>query len=70
MSEPKRFDCLSDGMWQNSAGDYVLHSDYARLKAEVEQLQKLVGMQKSIDESIDAWIESKRNAAKEGKPSL
>ncbi len=67
MSEPMRFDCLSDGMWQNSAGDYVLHSDYARLKAEVERLQKLVGMQKSIDESIDAWIESKRNAAKEGK---
>ena len=40
MSEPKRFDCLSDGMWQNSAGDYVLHSDYARLKAEVERLRK------------------------------
>ena len=26
-------------MWQNSAGDYVLHSDYARLKAEVERLR-------------------------------
>jgi hypothetical protein len=39
MSDPQRFDCLSDGMWQNSAGDYVLHSDYARLKAEVERLR-------------------------------
>lgn len=25
-------------MWQNSAGDYVLYSDYTRLKAEVERL--------------------------------
>jgi hypothetical protein len=48
----------------------LLEAENARLKAEVEQLQKLVGMQKSIDESIDAWIESKRNAAKEGKPSV
>ena len=38
MSEPKRFDYLSDGMWENSAGDFVLHSDYANLKAEVERL--------------------------------
>ena len=42
MSDPQRFDCLSDGMWQNSAGDYVLHSDYARLKDEVERLRKAV----------------------------
>lgn len=41
MSEPKRFDHLSDGMWQNSAGDYVLHADYASLQAEVEQLTQL-----------------------------
>lgn len=38
MNEPKRFDYLSDGMWENSAGDFVLHSDYASLKAEVERL--------------------------------
>ena len=40
----------------------------ARLKAEVDRLQKLVGMQESIDKSIDAWIESKYSA-KEGKPT-
>lgn len=68
MNDPRRFDHLSDGMWQNSAGDYVLHADYVHLKAEVERLQKLVGMQENIDKAIDAWIESK-NAAKEGKPS-
>ena len=39
MSDPKRFDPLSDGMWENSAGDYVLYADYARLKAEVERVE-------------------------------
>jgi regulator of replication initiation timing len=43
-------------------------TENTRLKAEVERLQKLVGMQESIDKSIDAWIESK-TAAKEGKQS-
>jgi hypothetical protein len=38
-----------------------------RLNAEVERLKKLVGLQESIDKSIDAWIESKKLAAKEGK---
>lgn len=37
------------------------------LQAQVERLKKLVGMQESIDKSIDAWIESKKLAAKEGK---
>ena len=44
-----------------------LEAENARLKAEVERLTKLLGMCESIDNSIDRWIESKRNAAKEGK---
>jgi len=38
-----------------------------QLQAQVERLTKLLGMCESIDNSIDVWIESKRNAAKEGK---
>jgi len=37
------------------------------LQAQVDRLTKLLGMCESIDNSIDRWIESKRNAAKEGK---
>lgn len=48
MSEPKRFDYLSGGMWENSAGDFVLHSDYASLKAEVERLRKDTSMMLSV----------------------
>jgi len=39
------------------------------LQAQVERLTKLLGMCESIDYSIDVWIESKRNAAKDGKQS-
>ena len=47
---------------------WVDHKDeVTRLNAEVERLKKLVGLQESIDKSIDAWIESKKLAAKEGK---
>ena len=37
------------------------------LQAQVARLTKLLGMCESIDNSIDVWIESKRNAAKEGE---
>ena len=46
---------------------WVGYEDYARLKAEVERLTKVLGMCESIDSAIDVWIESKANAAKEGK---
>ena len=52
-----------EGRWANFV------EENTRLNAEVERLQKLVGMQESIDKSIDAWIESKYSA-KEGKPSV
>lgn len=65
-------------MWQNSAGDYVLHSDYARLQAEVERLRKAgdamadeiigcynaEGYDPADSETLPKW-----NAAKEGKPT-
>ena len=44
-----------------------LCAENARLQAEVERLIKVLGMCESIDNSIDVWIESKRNAAKEGE---
>ena len=45
MSEPKRYALrlpeISYGTEESVNGEYVLHSDYARLKAEVERLRKL-----------------------------
>jgi hypothetical protein len=66
-----------------SEGEYVLHSDYARLKAEVERLRKAGdAMQKSMLECgpnekaeafhYDDWWVSYYgwNAAKDGMPSV
>jgi len=52
-------------LWKENE-QYALKDENARLKSEVERLEKLVGLQESIDKSIDAWIESKKIAAKEG----
>ena len=60
MSDPKRFDPLSDGMWENSAGEYVLHSDYARLKAEVERLRKDSEYERMYREVIEVLKEGKQ----------
>jgi hypothetical protein len=73
--KPRRWEIEATGvgddveMIERPKGNYVLYEDYVRLKAEVERLTKLLGMCESIDNSIDRWIESKRNAAKEGKQS-
>jgi hypothetical protein len=66
-------------------GEYVLHSDYARLKSEVERLTKAgdamaeeIALAKRQDEGsrfdpiemhYDHELIVKWNAAKEGKPS-
>ena len=73
MSDPKRFDPLSDGMWENSAGDYVLYADYARLKAEVERLtednRQLTKVFEIAEGIIKRMGNAAENAAKEGKQS-
>ena len=38
MSEPKRYDNFQ---YETAGGEYVLYTDYARLKAEVERLTNL-----------------------------
>jgi hypothetical protein len=73
MSEPKRYTGKVEGLllgsphWEHPEGEWVKWEDYASLKAEVERLTKLLGMCESIDNSIDRWIESKRNTTKDGK---
>ena len=85
MSEPKRYDVgmttefnphgfnhSFPRVYEAEQGKYVEYEDYARLKAEVGGLKKLLGLHKSIDDVINEWIESKKkhwNAAKEGKQS-
>jgi hypothetical protein len=89
MSEPKKYEYVSDGYTARFInaktghaapyGEYVLHSDYERLKAEVERLNKAgdamwnallcsgcsecMGMYDCHEDGMKAW-----NAAKEGKP--
>ena len=83
MSEPMRFSLKHHGqlscVGHCSEGDYVLYSDYARLKAEVERLRNLsnafldvcdkYAMFRNDDERMIASISSYalRAAAKEGK---
>ena len=78
MSEPKKYEYVSDGYTARFInaktghaapyGEYVLHSDYARLKAEVERLRKHGDAMAEALEAAgfnnarDFW-----NAAKEGK---
>ena len=71
MSDPLRYRIsgLYPHIIESKDGFMVYYEDYARLKAEVERLTKLLGMCESIDNSIDVWIESKKKAAKEGKPN-
>ena len=84
MSEPKKYEYVSDGYTARFInaktghaapyGEYVLHSDYARLKAEVERLTK------AGDAMVSEWASGEEkgaknflkalviwNAAKEGK---
>lgn len=67
MSEPKRYQpvvqCVEPSyqaqmiepkVMEFSEGEYVLHSDYARLKAEVERLKNNVAyLDKKLDEELD-----------------
>ena len=67
MSEPKRYYLDDYGVLiEHPAGEYVLHADYARLKAEVERLRKagdwMCGLLR-FDFVTKEW-----NAAKDGKP--
>ena len=92
MSEPKRYQpvvqCVEPSyqaqmiepkVMEFSEGEYVLHSDYARLKAEVERLTKAgdvlynsmmeIGCNEMADNfQHDAWFGSMKdwNAAKKG----
>ena len=68
MSEPMRFDLKHFGqistMEVAKDGEFVLHSDYDRLKAEVERLEKQVNnlitsLQKSHDEHAKALYKLK-----------
>ncbi len=77
MSEPKRYQpvvqCVEPSyqaqmiepkVMEFSEGEYVLHSDYARLKAEVERLTKagdVMAIMLQYDEVSKEW-----NAAKNG----
>ena len=60
-----------------SEGEYVLHSDYAYLKAENERLRKAVdelswafAFAVSRDDGKESGLIKAWNAAKEGKPSV
>jgi hypothetical protein len=57
-----------------SEGEYVLHSDYARLKAEVDRLTKAGDkmaepLEKGEMRTIGYFLAMDWNAAKEGKQS-
>lgn len=84
MSEPKRYQpvvqCVEPSyqaqmiepkVMEFSEGEYVLHSDYARLKAEVERLTKAGdAMADECSNFQGAWPLIKDwHAAKEGKQS-
>lgn len=70
MSEPMRFSLKHHGQLSCvehcPEGEYVLHSDYARLKAEAKRLTK-------AGDELGEWFmdihpsKKKWNAAKEGK---
>ena len=77
MSEPKRY--LAKCPWyaietqEHPMGEFVLYSDYARLKAEVERLTKAaLQVYQELDEfgQVSAKsVHELRDAAKEGKQS-
>jgi uncharacterized coiled-coil DUF342 family protein len=55
-------------MEEHAQGEYVLHSDYARLKAEVERLEKEVWRMKvfkGIDEDTKATLKDALNTVPE-----
>lgn len=87
MSEPKRYTqnikCvepsylaqnIQSGMVECSIGEWVLHSDYARLKEEVKRLTEDNRQLNKAFEIAEAIIKrmgnAAENAAKEGKPSV
>jgi hypothetical protein len=57
MSEPMRFSLKHHGQLSCvehcPEGEYVLHSDYARLKAEVERLAKQTDYERMYRETIE-----------------
>jgi len=81
VSEPKRYQpvvqCVEPSyqaqmiepkVMEFSEGEYVLHSDYARLKAEVERLEKEVWRMKvfkGIDEDTTATLKDALNTVPE-----
>jgi hypothetical protein len=84
MSEPKRYEYVSDGYTARfinpktghaaPCGEYVRCEDYARLKAEVERLKEdnrqLTNAFEIAEGIIKRMGKAAEAAAKEGKPSV